>query len=131
MLTETRRQVLTNFLLLCHPDALIRLLFLVREGVSVHGMHVVNTVCPYLSEVTDKQTPLLLGCLFLTGGLLRRDPLCRALNSPTERSGQMRGLSRMGKGVRFHRNIGDLTTEIVEMIRDEAALLSVQSVAYR
>ena len=31
-----------------------------REGVSVHGMHVVNTVRTSLTEVTDEKVSLLL-----------------------------------------------------------------------
>ena len=43
----------------CLVEALLRLLQLVCEGVSVHVTHVVNTVGPLLSEVPDKKVAFI------------------------------------------------------------------------
>ena len=40
-------------------EALLRLLQLLCEGVSVHDTHVVNTVCTLFPEVPDKKVALL------------------------------------------------------------------------
>ena len=56
--------------LFCLMEALIRLLNMVCEGVSIHNTHVVNTVGPLLPEVLDKKVALLfrdlLRCWMLT-----------------------------------------------------------------
>ena len=39
---------------------LLQKLVLVGEGVSVHNIHVVNTVCTYLPEVVDYKVLLWL-----------------------------------------------------------------------
>ena len=40
-------------------DAIFRVIFLVRHGVSVHHTNFVNTVCPLLPEVPDKKVALM------------------------------------------------------------------------
>ena len=52
-------------------EALLRILHLVCEGVSVHDTHVVNTVGPLFPELPDKKVALLFrdlwSCWMLTG----------------------------------------------------------------
>ena len=40
-------------------EALLRRLAYIRQGISVHDTHVVNTVCPLLPEVLDKKVAFL------------------------------------------------------------------------
>ena len=46
--------------LLCHLDKLLGQLVPMREGVSVHDSHVVNNVCPSLTEVANQKVSLIL-----------------------------------------------------------------------
>ena len=71
-LLEASLQVLTLFLLLRHYEALLWRPVLVREGGSVHDMHVVNTVCPYLPEFVDQHISIIIGRLFISMWVLRR-----------------------------------------------------------
>ena len=63
-------QVILIIFLLCCLETLLRIIFLVREGFSVHDTHVVNTVRPSLPDVADQKVSLLLviiqrhGCIF-------------------------------------------------------------------
>ena len=50
---EEGLQVLPLFLILCRLDIFLRKLVLVGEGIRIHHTHVINTVCPLLTEVTD------------------------------------------------------------------------------
>ena len=45
--------LLLLIILLYHLKTLLWVLVPVREGVGVHDSHVVNTVSPYIPEVTD------------------------------------------------------------------------------
>ena len=45
-------------------EALFRVLFLVCGGVSVHDLHVVNTVGPLFPEVPDKKLSLMFRYLW-------------------------------------------------------------------
>ena len=56
----TRLQVLILLLLLFHLKTLLRCLFPVGDGVSVHNMHVINTVYPSMPEFADQQVSILL-----------------------------------------------------------------------
>ena len=42
------------------------------DGVSVHGTHVINTVCPYLPEVVDHQVSLLLKIIQIHGWIVEK-----------------------------------------------------------
>ena len=53
-LPEANLQILMIFLLLGCQEALLQRLVMVRDGVSVRNMHVVNTVCPSLPKVADQ-----------------------------------------------------------------------------
>ena len=46
--------LLLLFILIRYLEGILRRLVQVGEGVSVHVTHVVNTVCPSLSEVADQ-----------------------------------------------------------------------------
>ena len=49
------------FLSLLHGwGSFLRIFVLVREGISIHDTHVVNTVRPLLPEVTDQYSPFIL-----------------------------------------------------------------------
>ena len=61
---EASPQVLTIFPLLCRQEEILQRLALLREDVSVHGAHVVNTACTFLPEVVDKQISLLIRYIF-------------------------------------------------------------------
>ena len=50
--------LLLLLLLLSSFQALITGFGLIGGGVIIHDMHVVNTFCPVLPEVSDKETPL-------------------------------------------------------------------------
>ena len=52
--------VILLLLILRRLETLIWWLVPMGEGVSVHDMHVVNTVCPSLPEVADQQVYLLI-----------------------------------------------------------------------
>ena len=63
ILTESRIQVLAKFLLFYHQDALFQRLVLVRKGINVHGINVMNNVHPYLTEVAYQNMFFLIGRL--------------------------------------------------------------------
>ena len=58
-LLEASLQIHLLFPPFCLVEALFRVLFPVRQGVSVHDTHVVNTVCPLFPEVLDKKVAFL------------------------------------------------------------------------
>ena len=53
-------KVISILLLLRSFQALLGVFGLVGGGVSIHGTHVVNTVCTLHPEVSDEETPLHL-----------------------------------------------------------------------
>ena len=71
-LPEERLQVIIILLLLCRLDILLQKLVPVGEGVSVHNMHVVNTISPSLPEVLDQQVSLLPQCLLINEWIVEK-----------------------------------------------------------
>ena len=73
-LMEESLQIHLFLPLFCLVEALLRLLQLVCEDISVHYTHAVNNVVPLLSEVQDKKVALLFRdlwrCWMLTGFFL-------------------------------------------------------------
>ena len=101
-------------------------------GISVHDAHVVNTICPILSEVTDQEVSLLLhglwwrhvvlvGCDFGPGRLILW-PLHGATFEDEVVVAHVRG------GELFSGQVRDPVLDLVMTLRDEAAPLAIKGV---
>ena len=106
-----------------------------RLGTSVHDTHVMNTVCPILSEVTDQEVTLMFrglyrqrvvqdGCAFGTGRLCLR-PFHGTTCKEEGVTAHVRG------GERFSGQVCDPVTELVVTRCDKSDPLIITGVANR
>ena len=68
---------------------------IIREGVSIHDIHIVNTVCPYMHRSRISISSFYSVSSLLASGLLLSDPFIWAFPSCTTQPGWMRRSLRM------------------------------------
>ena len=80
MLFEAGIEVLLLILLLSGFQALLVVFGLVGGGVIIHDTHVMNTVSPLGSDVSDENIPLQISLVLQRGPFLIFPPLCERHN---------------------------------------------------
>ena len=131
LLQEAIIQVLTLFLFLGCQEAILWILVMGREGISVHGVYVVNTVQPYLSEVAVQQIFLLLGILFYSRCIVGKGALRLGLALPHDMTWMDEGIVAHYRGGKvFACGVSYPIADIVMVISYKAALIAVQRVEY-
>ena len=122
---EAGVRLLFILLLLRSFQAILGFFGLVGGGVSIHGTHVVNTVCPLNPEVSDEEITLQLLLVLL------REPFEFFLPSTHGTTCLYFGfITNMRGGEVLYCKVGDPITEIVIISHDESALLEISSVGY-